>query len=74
MTLNATDSEVILKIRETMDVVRHDTALKEECMINVDQLYRKYMKKRNGISDTTCDSEIHFPYTGKCTLKYDKRK
>ena len=74
MTLNATNSEVILKIRETMDVVRHDTALKEEFMIDIDQLYRKFKKKRIDISDRTDDSEIHFPYTGKFTVKYHKRK
>ena len=74
LTTNTSDSEIILKVREILNVVARDKQLKQEVVDDIDNMYRKYMNKRKRMTDDSDESNIQFSHTGQCNLKYDKRK
>ena len=74
LTSDSTNSEVTLKIREIMNVTNHNTEMRNEFMCDIDELYRKYMLKRKHMEEESNNNGIRFGYTGKCNIKYDKRK
>ena len=41
---------------------------------DINEIYREYMTEGRGKEDRNNDTEIVFPDTGSCKLKYDKRK
>ena len=63
-----------MKIREVFKIVEHNKDWKMKLCNDINNIYRYYMTEASAKVPQNTDSEIIFPDTGSCNLKYDKRK